>query len=430
MKIYKSLPALGLLVLVSGCGNSDFPVPQELYDEYKSIMCRDKTGQRTLEDVQRQLELNKLIIGKAAPDNRYASESIRSEHLKRWNEAIYTGDCDKVKDFVPGNKTGNAENSSSSGGGFFASLIAFFSGKPPQCDLPEATSFILDDVSKKVSAESLGTLSASEARKYLTVSSIRSTSNSDSAKSSCAANVDIKLPENYSQIFIATLQTDNKTDYFINKWGVSSAQIPGYIVSELSPIMMKVAFNIGTHTKSAEDQVKEAFAEFSKFSIPVSYTLEKGKLEKIPYEMNLTDQVKSGIYFLSYTVNFNESDKEKTKSKAEDIKPADEPRAATEQPAPQKSSTNAVETAGTTVKASFDCTKASSTQEKLICSSPSLGEADIKLSQAYKAALQKSSDPDQLKKDQIAWMKNVRNSCTDQSCLISTINNRISSLVN
>lgn len=82
------------------------------------------------------------------------------------------------------------------------------------------------------------------------------------------------------------------------------------------------------------------------------------------------------------------------------------------------------------VSASFDCNKASSAQEKLICSTAALGEADIKLNAAYKAAAQKAADPAELKKDQLAWMKNVRNACKDEQCLLEAMSKRTAALAN
>jgi len=61
--------------------------------------------------------------------------------------------------------------------------------------------------------------------------------------------------------------------------------------------------------------------------------------------------------------------------------------------------------------ASFDCTKASSKVEKMICSDSELSALGDNLSKAFKEALKSTDDKDQLKKEQFLWMKN-RDQCT------------------
>lgn len=77
---------------------------------------------------------------------------------------------------------------------------------------------------------------------------------------------------------------------------------------------------------------------------------------------------------------------------------------------------------------SFDCNKARSNTEILICSDSDLGDADIKLSSAYRKALQDSTNPDELKAKQIDWLRNQRNRCEDKVCLLDSIEKRISEL--
>lgn len=69
--------------------------------------------------------------------------------------------------------------------------------------------------------------------------------------------------------------------------------------------------------------------------------------------------------------------------------------------------------------ASFDCDKARSRVEKLICTNAGLGELDEKLNTAYagaKASLQ-PAESTRLTQDQIQWLRSVRNQCTDRTCL-------------
>ena len=66
--------------------------------------------------------------------------------------------------------------------------------------------------------------------------------------------------------------------------------------------------------------------------------------------------------------------------------------------------------------ASFDCAKASSTTEKLICGDETISALDEQLAASYKSALEKSSDKDALKKTQLDWLKQQR-ACKDKTCL-------------
>ncbi len=79
---------------------------------------------------------------------------------------------------------------------------------------------------------------------------------------------------------------------------------------------------------------------------------------------------------------------------------------------------------------SFDCTKASTVIEKLICSNKDLSDADANLAQAYKNALNSATDKTLLKKSQREWLKNERNNCSDVPCLLQSYKNRINQLSN
>jgi uncharacterized protein len=78
---------------------------------------------------------------------------------------------------------------------------------------------------------------------------------------------------------------------------------------------------------------------------------------------------------------------------------------------------------------SFDCGKATSTVEKLICGNDDLSKLDDNLSKTYQQAIEKSADKQKVTKDQRQWLKEVRNSCQDESCLGAAYQKRISGLV-
>ncbi|WP_446327078.1 lysozyme inhibitor LprI family protein [Burkholderia pseudomallei] len=84
---------------------------------------------------------------------------------------------------------------------------------------------------------------------------------------------------------------------------------------------------------------------------------------------------------------------------------------------------------GTTgIHASFDCAKASSPIEHLICSSPESANADLRLADEYSKARAKSSDPAALKADQRMWIKSERDACSDAACLLKVTEARIQKL--
>lgn len=66
--------------------------------------------------------------------------------------------------------------------------------------------------------------------------------------------------------------------------------------------------------------------------------------------------------------------------------------------------------------ASFDCAKAATKVEKLICSDAGLSKLDEALNEAYKTALQDGKQTDAVKQAQKRWMKE-RNGCADANCV-------------
>lgn len=80
------------------------------------------------------------------------------------------------------------------------------------------------------------------------------------------------------------------------------------------------------------------------------------------------------------------------------------------------------------INASFDCAKAASKMEKLICSSTQTADADARLAAAYSAARAKSNDPAALKADERNWLTNERNACSDVACLLKVTEARIQTL--
>jgi len=82
------------------------------------------------------------------------------------------------------------------------------------------------------------------------------------------------------------------------------------------------------------------------------------------------------------------------------------------------------------VKPSFDCNKAASTAEKLICSSSQLSMLDVQLNGVFKQAVANAADPKSVVALQKAWIKNVRGLCSDVECMTKAYQQRLEQLAN
>lgn len=80
--------------------------------------------------------------------------------------------------------------------------------------------------------------------------------------------------------------------------------------------------------------------------------------------------------------------------------------------------------------ASFDCAKAQSSTEKMICADPELSKADERMAAGYTktvgiAASLGADDAKELKQDQRDWLKDATQSCKDRACLALAYKKRI-----
>lgn len=67
---------------------------------------------------------------------------------------------------------------------------------------------------------------------------------------------------------------------------------------------------------------------------------------------------------------------------------------------------------------SFDCSRVTSTVNKLICASPELSARDRELADHYRALLgQPGTDPTALQKEELEWLHQVRDRCPDTACI-------------
>lgn len=77
--------------------------------------------------------------------------------------------------------------------------------------------------------------------------------------------------------------------------------------------------------------------------------------------------------------------------------------------------------------ASFDCAKASTKVEKIICDNPEISQLDDELSASYKTALQDEKHAESIRQAQKQWMRE-RNGCADADCVKRAYEMRLSSL--
>lgn len=75
--------------------------------------------------------------------------------------------------------------------------------------------------------------------------------------------------------------------------------------------------------------------------------------------------------------------------------------------------------------ASFDCTKARTQVEHLVCDTPTLSQLDETLAAMYKAAL--TSDP-AARQRQLTWLRETRDRCNDAQCLAAAYQTQIQAM--
>jgi uncharacterized protein YecT (DUF1311 family) len=75
--------------------------------------------------------------------------------------------------------------------------------------------------------------------------------------------------------------------------------------------------------------------------------------------------------------------------------------------------------------ASFDCAKARTDIEHMICGDTELSSLDETLGRTYSRALKRLEDPDALRAAQRAWLRDVRNTCGEATCLRTAYRERL-----
>lgn len=83
---------------------------------------------------------------------------------------------------------------------------------------------------------------------------------------------------------------------------------------------------------------------------------------------------------------------------------------------------------GSAAGASFDCSRARTQVEKMVCGDAALSRLDDQLAEAYAAVLQKSGGSGRVKTEQRNWLKNGRDRCRDAQCLKNAYASRLAHL--
>lgn len=78
--------------------------------------------------------------------------------------------------------------------------------------------------------------------------------------------------------------------------------------------------------------------------------------------------------------------------------------------------------------ASFDCTKAATSVETMICADAALSQIDDRLSAAYTKALSGAADQAVIRSEQRAWLLNVRNKCSTPACVAQAYSTRLAEI--
>ena len=81
-----------------------------------------------------------------------------------------------------------------------------------------------------------------------------------------------------------------------------------------------------------------------------------------------------------------------------------------------------------TYSAGFDCRKASTLVEQLICRDKKLSALDDQMASAFKSGKTASDDPERLRLEQRRWIENIRDACTSLECLYNAYDARLDEL--
>lgn len=78
--------------------------------------------------------------------------------------------------------------------------------------------------------------------------------------------------------------------------------------------------------------------------------------------------------------------------------------------------------------AAMDCSNARSNAEKMLCSNPRLMRADEQLALAYRDAMRRGANPQELIESQRTWIREARDVCNETECMLRAYQDRIGDL--
>jgi uncharacterized protein YecT (DUF1311 family) len=79
-------------------------------------------------------------------------------------------------------------------------------------------------------------------------------------------------------------------------------------------------------------------------------------------------------------------------------------------------------------QASFDCSKAATSVEVMICSDENLADRDMMLGRLYQQTIRDALDPASVRQSQRLWLSSHRNKCKDIDCIASAYRDRYAAL--
>lgn len=84
--------------------------------------------------------------------------------------------------------------------------------------------------------------------------------------------------------------------------------------------------------------------------------------------------------------------------------------------------------AQTAVKPSFDCARASTAVEGMICGNAELASLDARTAEAYKAVREGAEDRAAMQREQVEWIQQTRDACGSAECLAQAYSERAEDL--
>lgn len=218
--------------------------------------------------------------------------------------------------------------------------------------------------------------------------------------------------------------------------------IKGFFGVEPSEVLGKVEFSLDTiRTSSKEEGVKKSVCEASlvgkaigsdkKMEAPIRYSVQVTDDGKHIYAEIMDGDIK-GVVEGVLDLAIAEAKRDAERAAATTSNAVDSTDIAFPQPASQEASQQTPQEVGQQsvgpIVAGFDCSKASSPAEKLICSDREVASLDLRLTRAYKELLQIYPDKSKLKSEQVTWIREKRNMCSSVDCMKAIYQERVDDL--